>query len=124
MRNRRVIVDIVYIRSRHMGELEMFRVALYEVHTVSNVGSPPLYFDRWQHRDTILEDVAASSVQPPCGLSVRSIGNRTAHYIHPLCGSLGMKGFLPWEFCMTWLVSALGGSRMALCEWISTCGGA
>ena len=93
-------------RSRHVGDFEMFRVALYEVHTVSNFGSPPLYFDRWQHRDAILESVAASSVQPPCGLSVCSIENRAAQYVFPLRGSLYFKGSQPGQCCMTLLTSA------------------
>ena len=88
----------------------MLRVALYEVHTLSNFGSPPLHFDMQQYRDAILEGVAASSVQPPCGLSVCSIGNRTAQYILPLCGLLFMKGSRPAEFRMAWLTSALGVS--------------
>ena len=42
--------------------LEMFHVALYEVHTLSNFGIPPLYFDIQQHREVLLEGVAASSI--------------------------------------------------------------
>ena len=96
--------------SRPVGGLEMFRVALYEVHTVLNFGSPLLYFDIQQHRDVILEGVVASSVQPPCSLSVCPIGNRTAQYILPLCGSLYMKGSRPGGFRRAWLTSALGVS--------------
>ena len=93
-----------------MWGLEMFRVACNDVHIVSNFGSPPLYFDMQQHRDAILEGVAASSVQLPCGLSVCSIGNRTAQYILPLCGSLYMRGSRPGGFHMAGLTSALGVS--------------
>ena len=89
--------------SRPVGGFEMFRVALYEVHTVPNFGRPPMYFDMLQHRDAIPESVAASSVQPPCGLSVCSIENRTAQYMFPLCGSLHVKGSRPREFRMAWL---------------------
>ena len=78
----------------------MFHVALYELYTVSNFGRPLLYFDMQQHRDAILEGVAASSVQPPCGLSVCSIGNRTTQYILPLCGSLYVDASWPGGFRM------------------------
>ena len=88
----------------------VFCVALCEVHTVSNFESPPLYFDIQQHRDVILEGVAASSVQQPSGLSVCSTENRTAQYILPLCGSLYIKGSRPRECRMAWVTSALGVS--------------
>ena len=88
----------------------MFRVALYEVPNVSNFGSPALYFDINQHRDTILEGVAASSVKSPCSLSACCIGNRTAQCILPPCGSLDVKVSRPWEFCMIWLTSVFGSS--------------
>ena len=54
--------------SRPLGGFEMFRVALYEVHTVSNFGSPPLYLDMRQHREALLGDVAATTLEPLCGL--------------------------------------------------------
>ena len=85
----------------------MFRVALYEVHTVSNFGISPLYFDIQQHRDAIPKGVAAGSMQPHCGLLVYSIENRTTQYVLPLCGSLYMKGSWPGGFRMAWLTSAL-----------------
>ena len=63
---------------RSVDNFGMFRVALCEVHTVSNFGSPPLYVDMQQSRDAILEGVVASSVQPRCDFSVCFIRNRTA----------------------------------------------
>ena len=65
--------DIQQLRLRPVRGLDMFHMALYEVHTVPIFGGPPLYSDMRQHRDAILEGDAASSVQPPCGLSVCSI---------------------------------------------------
>ena len=85
----------------------MFGVAVYEVHTFSNFGSPPLYFDIQQLREALLEGVAASSVQRPCTISVCSIETRAAQYILPLCASLYMNGFRPGEFRMAGLTSTL-----------------
>ena len=52
------------------GALGCFFWHYMKNHIVSNFGSPSLYFDMQQHRDVILESVAASSVRSPCGLSV------------------------------------------------------
>ena len=85
-------------------------VAIYEVHTFSNFGSPPLHFDIQQLREALLEDVAASSIQPPCAISIYSIETRIALYILPLCASLYMNRFRLGEFRMAGLTSTLGVS--------------
>ena len=92
--------------SRPVGCLDMFRVPLFEVHAASNFASPPLYFDIQQRRGVILGGIAASSVQPPCALSICSIENRVAQCILSQCGLLYMKGSRPGEFRMAWLAAA------------------
>ena len=106
----------------------MFRVVLYEVHTASNFGGPPLYFDMQQHRDAILEGVVVARylktllrsrynrpVAFQCVPSQIVQPNISVHYaVRFTCIDLGQGRFvwpglsLPCEF------------RVVLCEGIST----